>query len=295
MSGHMFFFGFGNVARALARRLRADGWRLSGTAREAVGLDRLAVEAVRGHLFNEARPLPPHALAGVSHLLISIPPGDGGDVALEAAGDMIREAAAHLRWVGYLSTVGVYGDHGGAWVDETTPPAPVSERGRRRLMAERQWLALHEETGLPVHIFRLPGIYGPHSSPLKKALAGQSRIVVKEGQVFSRIHLDDLVAALAASIAQPTPGEIYNVTDDAPAPPHEVALFAHELLGLAPPPRVAFAEAELSDMARSFYGESKRVSNAKLKERLGWRPAYPDYKAGLRALKRTLEEAEDDE
>jgi nucleoside-diphosphate-sugar epimerase len=162
---------------------------------------------------------------------------------------------------------------------------PVSARGKRRLAAERAWLALRARCGLPVHVFRLPGIYGPGRNPLRKALKGERKaLVVKKGQVFSRIHVDDLVHALWLSMNAPSPGAVYNVVDDEPAPPHEVALFAHALLGLEPPPLAPFEEADLSPMARSFYGESKRVSNARLKRELGWRPRYPTYREGLRAL-----------
>jgi nucleoside-diphosphate-sugar epimerase len=221
----------------------------------------------------------------VTHVLSSIPPDEKGDPALAALGGQLAERAGGLQWVGYLSTVGVYGDHGGAWVDEDTPPAPVSRRGKMRLAAERQWLKLHEEGGLPVHIFRLPGIYGPGRGPLEKARAGvRDALVVREGQVFSRIHVADLADALEASIKRPNPGAVYNVVDDEPAPPHEVALFAHRLLGLALPPLIPFEEAELSPMARSFYGESKRVSNARIKRELGWSPRHPTYREGLKAL-----------
>ena len=286
---HMLFLGLGYAASFLARRL--EGFRISGTAREAEGLAAIEGRGWKGWLFDGSAPLPEEAWEGVSHVLSSIPPDEEGDPALRALGAALCRRAPALRWVGYLSTVGVYGDHGGAWVDEDTPLAPVSERGRRRLAAERAWLALGEEAGLPVHVFRLPGIYGPGRNPLVKAREGRRRaLVVKEGQVFSRIHVEDLADALMASMARPRPGAIYNVTDEEPAPPHEVALFAHRLLGLRPPPLVPFEEAELSPMARSFYGESKRVSNRRLKAELGWSPRHPTYREGLRAL---LEDGEE--
>ena len=285
MTNHMLFLGLGYVAGHLARRLGKMGWRISGTARDAEGVRRIKAEGWRAWSFDGTFALPQEAWEGVTHVLSSIPPGEKGDPVLTLLGGDLARRAPSIRWAGYLSTVGVYGDHGGGWVDEETPPAPVSERGRRRLAAERAWLGLHARTGLPVHVFRLPGIYGPGRSPLEKAREGRRKaLVVKDGQVFSRIHVDDLVAALLASIDRPHPGRIYNVVDDEPAPPHEVALHACRLLGIEPPPLVPFDEAELSPMARSFYGESKRVSNRRLKEELDWRPKYPTYREGLKAL-----------
>ena len=282
---HALLLGCGYVATRLAETLGERGWRITATVRDEEAAAALRERGYDVFHFDGTAPLPQQAWEGVTHVLSSIPPDEEGDPALRALADDLCRAAPGLRWVGYLSTVGVYGDHGGAWVDETTPCRPVSARGERRLAAERAWLALRERCGRPVHVFRLPGIYGPGRNPLRKALEGARKaLVVKEGQVFSRIHVDDLVAALALSMNAPRPGAIYNVVDDEPAPPHEVALFAHELLGLEPPPLVPFEQAELSSMARSFYGESKRVSNAKLKRELGWKPRYPTYREGLRAL-----------
>ena len=282
---HALLLGCGYVASRLAETLREEGWRISATVRDENAAAALREKGCDVCLFDGAASLPPQAWQGVTHVLSSIPPDEEGDPALRALGSDLCRTAPHLRWVGYLSTVGVYGDHGGAWVDENSPCRPVSARGKRRLAAERAWLALHERCGLPVHVFRLPGIYGPGRNPLRKALEGARKaLVVKEGQVFSRIHVDDLVSALVLSMNAPRPGAIYNVVDDEPAPPHEVSLFAHELLDLRPPPLVPFEQADLSPMARSFYGESKRVSNAKLKRELGWQPRYPTYREGLRAL-----------
>ena len=282
---HVLLLGCGYVATRLADGLREKGWRITATVRDERAAGPLREKGYEVFLFDGAAPLPRRAWEGVTHVLSSIPPDEQGDPALRALAEDLCRAAPHLHWAGYLSTVGVYGDHGGEWVDENTPCRPVSARGKRRLAAERAWLALRERCRLPVHVFRLPGIYGPGRNPLRKALEGARKaLVVKEGQVFSRIHVDDLVSALALSMNAPRPGAIYNVVDDEPAPPHEVALFAHELLGLQPPPLVPFEEARLSPMARSFYGESKRVANAKLKRDLGWKPRYPTYREGLRAL-----------
>jgi nucleoside-diphosphate-sugar epimerase len=279
---HLFCFGFGYTARALALRRAAAGWRVSGTCRDpeaaALGADGLAVIP-----FARTRPLPPRALAGVTHILSSIPPEAEGDPVLDRHGADIA-ALAGLAWVGYLSTTGVYGDRGGAWVDESAAPAPTGERGRRRVKAEAGWLKLWREEGVPVHVFRLAAIYGPGRSPFAALRAGTARRIDKKGQVFSRIHLADLTAVLEASIANPRPGAVYNVCDDLPAAPAEVVACAAELLGLPAPPSVPLAEAALSPMAESFYADNKRVSNALIKRELGIRLRYPDYRAGLAAI-----------
>ena len=186
--------------------------------------------------------------------------------------------------MGYLSTTGVYGDHGGAWVDEATALTPNTERGQRRLAAEEQWLALHRDHGLPVHVFRLAGIYGPGRNTLDNLRDGTAKRVVKPGQVFSRIHVDDIAGVLLASMARPNPGRAYNVADDEPCPPQDVVTFAAELLGLAPPHEIPFEDARLSPMARSFFADSKRVSNARIKSELGYSLRFPTYREGLKSL-----------
>lgn len=267
--------GHGYSARALGRRLLAQGWRVIGTTRTAEGARALAAEGVEARIW-PGEDLP---FAEATHLLSSIAPGPAGDPVLAAHRDAI--AAARFDWVGYLSTVGVYGDHGGDWVDEETPLTPATARGRARVAAEAEWQAI---PGLAPHIFRLAGIYGPGRGPFQKVIDGTARRIVKPGQVFSRIHVADIAAVLEASIAQPNPGRVYNVCDDEPAPPEDVLGFAAELLGLPVPPEVAYDEAAMSPMARSFYAESKRVSNARIKAELGVRLLYPDYRAGLSAL-----------
>ena len=282
---YLFCFGFGYSARALARRLVAKGWRAGGTCRSEEQRAALAAEGLAAELFERGRPLSPASFRDASHILVSIPPDAAGDPVLDAhAGDIA--ALRGLAWLGYLSTTGVYGDRGGGWVDETSELRPTGERGRRRVAAEEGWRALRRESGVPVHIFRLAGIYGPGRSVFDALAAGTARRIVKEGQVFSRIHVEDLAAALEASIGRPRPGAVYNVCDDLPAPPEDVVAFAAELAGLAPPPIVPFAAAELSEMALSFYADSKRVSNRLIKEELGFRLGYPDYRAGLRAIRR---------
>ncbi len=193
-----------------------------------------------------------------------------------------------MKWVGYLSTTGVYGDRGGDWVDEDSPLEPTTARGQRRLEAERSWLRLHSDFGLPVHLFRLAGIYGPGRNTLLNVRDGSAKRIIKPGQIFSRIHVEDIAGVLAASIAKPNPGRAYNVCDDEPCPPQEVVAFAADLLGLPLPPEIPFEQAELSPMAKSFYADSKRVSNRRIKTELGYKLIYPNYRDGLRALLPTL-------
>ena len=283
--GRLFCFGLGYSALALARRLLAEGWSVAGTTRCEDKARRLAQEGVEVFLFDHGRPLddPPAALAGTSHLLSSVPPDGGGDPVLDHHRQDIA-ALESLDWLGYLSTTGVYGDRDGGWVDEDSDLAPTGERGRRRLAAEEAWLELWELEGLPVHLFRLAGIYGPGRSALDSVRGGTAKRIDKPGQVFSRIHVDDIAAVLRASIARPRPGAAYNLCDDEAAPPQEVVAYASELLGREPPPLIPFDQAELSAMGRSFYRDNKRVSNARIKEELGVTLAYPNYREGLRAL-----------
>ncbi|MEX0696408.1 MAG: SDR family oxidoreductase [Dongiaceae bacterium] len=281
----LFCFGLGYSALALVEALRAEGWRAAGTCRTEAKRAALAARGIEAHVFDRDRPLDDAAaaLAGTTHLLSSVPPDEAGDPVLDRHGADIARVPG-LAWVGYLSTTGVYGDRGGGWVDESSPPAPSGERGRRRLAAERGWLGLHARHGVPVHLFRLAGIYGPGRSALDSVRAGSARRVVKPGQVFSRIHVADIVAVLRASMARPDPGAAYNLCDDDPAPPDAVVAFACELLGVAPPPPVPFEQAALSPMTRSFYADNKRVRNDRIKRDLGVTLRYPDYRTGLRAL-----------
>jgi nucleoside-diphosphate-sugar epimerase len=274
--GTLLSFGHGYSARALARLL--PGWRVIGTTRTPGKVDALEAEGVEPRLF-PGDDLSAE-IAEATHLLTSIAPDADGDPVLRAHGDAVAEAAPRLAWAGYLSTTGVYGDHGGGWVDEDTPPAPSTARGEARVHAEEAWRAV---PGLPLHVFRLAGIYGPGRGPFAKIRAGTARRIVKPGQVFSRIHVDDIAATLRASIERPAPGTTYNVCDDAPAPPQDVLADAAAMLDLPPPPEIAFEEAELSPMARSFYAESKRVRNDRIKA-LGVRLRHPDHLSGLRAI-----------
>jgi nucleoside-diphosphate-sugar epimerase len=278
--------GHGYSARALARRLVPQGWRIHATTRSAEKAEALKAEGVIPHVF-PGEDLSA-ALGEATHLLVSAGPDEAGDPMLRELGDAIAARAGALDWAGYLSTTGVYGDHAGGWVDETTPLTPSTRRGRWRVAAEAEWQAI---PGLPLHIFRLAGIYGPDRGPFSKVRSGKARRIVKPGQVFSRIHVEDIAQVLEASIRRPNPGAVYNLCDDDPAPPQDVIAHAAQLLGLPLPPEEDFAEAEMTPMARSFYAESKRVRNDRIKDELGVRLFYPTYREGLAAL---LDAAEED-
>lgn len=282
MTGTLLSFGHGYSAQALGRRLVAQDWRVIGTTRSPGKADALAAQGVEPLVWPGADIGP--ALAAADHVLISAAPGPEGDPVLAAAGEAISATAGRIRWLGYLSTTAVYGDRQGGWVDEDTPPAPTTPRGAVRLEAERAWQALAERTNLPLHIFRLAGIYGPGRGPFQKLREGRAERIVKPGQVFGRIHVEDIATVLMASIARPRPGAIYNVCDDDPAPPEDVISHAAQILGLPVPPAVPFDAAQLSPMARSFYAECKRVRNDRLRSDLGVRLAYPDYRSGLAAV-----------
>jgi nucleoside-diphosphate-sugar epimerase len=283
MRPHLFCFGLGYSALALAHLVAGEGWRVSGTSRSADRVAQLRALGFAGVVFDPDTPVPAAALSVVSHILVSIPPGAGGDPTFERHRDDIAALPA-LAWLGYLSTTGVYGDRGGGWVDESSAVRPTGERGRRRLLAERSWLGLWRSRGVAVHVFRLAAIYGPGRSPFAGLRAGTARRVGKPGQVFSRIHVEDLAQVLRASIAQPRPGAVYNVCDDEPAPPELVTAYAARLIGVEPPPLVPFEQADLSAMARSFYDDNKRVANTLIKSELGVALRYPDYRTGLAAI-----------
>lgn len=280
MNKTLISFGHGYVAQALGQALLADGWQVFGTTRDAARADALAKTGVTPLLWSDAGAIRA-ALGQASHLLASAAPGPQGEPVLADFGPAISQAARQLHWAGYLSTTGVYGDHQGGWVDETTALAPSTARGKARVAAEAEWQAIKD---MPLHIFRLAGIYGPGRGPFAKLRAGTAQRIVKPGQVFSRIHRDDIVQVLRASMAHPNPGRIYNLCDDDPAPPQDVIGHAAQLLGLPMPPEIAFDQADLGPMARSFYAESKRVCNARIKQELGVALAYPTYKQGLAAL-----------
>lgn len=279
MNKTLLSIGHGFSARALARRLIPQGWHIIGTTRSPEKMAGIAETGIEPLLW------PGSDLGGLldrcPNILISAGPGPDGDPVLVELKTAFAAHAARMRWVGYLSTTGVYGDHNGGWVDETTPLSPSTRRGEARVAAEAAWQGIPD---LPLHIFRLAGIYGPGRGPFAKVRNKTARRIIKQGQVFSRIHVEDIAQALDLSLAQPDAGAIYNLCDDDPAPPQDVIAHAASLLGLPIPQAVDFLHAELTPMARSFYAESKRVSNERIKKALGWHPIYPDYRTGLASL-----------
>lgn len=278
----LFSFGHGFSARALARRLNGKGWSIIGTTRDEAKRDPFLREGVTPAILG-IDPIPSQ-LEGTTHLLLSAAPDANGDPFLHSYQERLKDMAPDLQWVGYLSTTGVYGDHGGEWVDEETPLTPATQRGQARVQAEQQWTQVALDLGLNLSIFRLAGIYGPGRGPFAKVRNGTARRIVKQGQIFSRIHVEDIAQVLEASMNRPDSSGIYNVCDDLPVPPQEVIGYAAELLGLPLPPEEDFETADMTPMARSFYSESKKVRNTRMKRELGVSLIYPDYKSGLKAL-----------
>jgi len=281
----LFAFGLGFSAQELAGRLRSEGWEIAGTARDDAKIAQLCAAGYDVTRFSGTKDNPdlPPLLEGTTHLLHSIPPGPDGDPVLACYRDEIAKLGS-LEWIGYLSTVGVYGDQQGRWVDEETTPKPNSARTEARVKAEQAWLDFGKEIGVPVQVFRLAGIYGPGRSVFDKLRAGTARRINKGGQVFSRIHVADIASVLEASIARPRASAIYNVADDEPAAPGDVVAYAAEMIGATPPPEIAFEDADLTPMARSFYEGSRRIGNALIKSELGVALRYPTYREGLASL-----------
>jgi nucleoside-diphosphate-sugar epimerase len=280
----VFIFGLGFSGREIARTAMAQGASVSGTTRSAEKANRLRASGLDARVFSDEADLPniSGALAHATHLVICAGPDEAGDPVLNALGDQLRNLAPKLEWIGYLSTVGVYGDHHGAWVDETTPCRPVSERSVERLKAETEWENIAKSLGVPLAIMRLSGIYGPGRNTFLNLADGSAKRVIKPGQYFNRIHVADIAAA-ALFLGEKRMGGLFNVTDDEPAPPQDVVTYAAELMGVPPPVEIAFDEANLSPMARSFYGEVKRVSNRKVR-RAGYEFQFPDYRTALIAM-----------
>lgn len=278
-------FGMGFVGGTLGALLQDKGWRVIGTARDEEGCEDLIRQGFEAHLFTGEKSGEgiKHALLQVTHVLNSVPPGQKGDPVLVHHGSDLSHASS-LRWLGLLSTVGVYGEHRGDWVDEDTRPAPVAPRSALRFEAEKSWLSWGEEGGLLPHIFRLPGIYGPGRNQLETVRRGKARCLVKKNQVFNRVHIADIAQTLHASMQQPQAGHLFNISDDEPAPPQDVVSYACDLLGINAPPSIKFEDADLTPMARSFYGECKRVRNDRIKKQLGITLMYPTYREGLKAL-----------
>ena len=278
----LLVFGYGYTACIIGQQLLAEGWRVIGTTRSKDKTIQMTAVGIKPVLWPGTDIS--SALADATHILLSAAPSEGGDPVLHRLESEFRNSAAHCKWVGYLSTTAVYGDRDGGWVDETSDLTPATRRGQLRVDAERAWLKLGEETGLPVHIFRLAGIYGPGRGPFAKVRAGTARRIIKKGQVFSRTHVEDIVQVLRASINRPSAGAIYNVCDNDPAPPQDVIAQAARMLNLPVPQCEDFETAEMTPMARSFYAESKRISNRKILDELGITLKYPDYHSGLKAL-----------
>lgn len=283
---HLLCLGLGFSAKAAARRLAAEGWRITGTAQSADGAASIASAGYGAIRFDGAAPVESlgDAIRAATHVLVCIPPGTAGDPVLAHHAADIASAPA-LGVIVYLSTIGVYGDAGGGWVDEASPARPQSGRSRARLAAEQAWEELGTGAGKRTCILRLAGIYGPGRSAIDNIKAGTARRIVKPGQVFNRIHVEDVAGAVVAALVRSDAKGVYNVSDDEPAPPQDVMAFAAELMGVAPPPAVDFADAELSPMAASFYAENKRARNTRLKTDLGVALQYPTYREGLAQIR----------
>lgn len=284
MSNHLFIFGFGFTSEAVAEKLRADFSTISGTTRSLEKASALKNANVRPVLFDGETVTEElqSNLKTATHLLISVGPNEKGDPVLNATSDVIK-SCPHLNWIGYLSTVGVYGNHDGAWVDETTTCKPVSKRSLQRVAAEKAWQDFAIELNIPFAIFRLSGIYGPGRNTFMNIEKGKARRLVKKDQVFNRIHREDIASAIKQAISKSASG-IFNITDDMPAPPQDVVTYAYQLMGKEPPAEIDFETADLSPKARSFYGENKRVSNKKSKDVLGLVYEWPNYQESLKRM-----------
>jgi dTDP-4-dehydrorhamnose reductase len=282
---NLFAFGPGYTAHQFIKTYRSRFKRICGTFRSSEKAEALQASSIVPYFFDgesyDAGIL--DELARADTVLVSIPPVSRSDSVLRHFSGAIA-SAPHLRWIGYLSTVGVYGNANGGWVDENTPPSPINERSRHRIMAEQQWLELGKKAASAVQIFRLAGIYGPGRNALLKVADGTARRIIKPGQVFNRIHTSDIAQVLMASVERPSRNTIYNVADDEPGPPQDVITYAAELLGAEPPPEVPFDRANMTSMARTFYQDNKRVSNKRIRDDLGVTLLYPTYRQGLRSL-----------
>jgi nucleoside-diphosphate-sugar epimerase len=282
MTQRLFIFGLGYSALYYARHYGAQ-WHISGTTREPAKARLIGDMGIDCLCFGAAQSDP--ALLGklsrADVLIISIPPGDDDPVLHHYAADI---ASHPPKRIVYLSTIGVYGNHDGAWVDEMTPPKPISARSYNRLRAEQAWQALGQKIGIEVDILRLAGIYGPERNVLEQLRSGQAKRIIKKGQVFNRIHVEDIARAIHACALGHHHGRIWNVGDDEPAPPQDVVAYGAQLIGCEPPPEIDFDSADLTPMARSFYSENKRVRNKAMREMLGVDLLYPNYRVGLESL-----------
>jgi len=275
-------FGYGYVAETLSETLRLKDWTIIGTTTDSDKAEEMRQNGIKPIIFDHNHPIsaPFETLKDITHILISIPPNERGDLVYDLHREDIVDMK-NLEWMGYLSTTGIYGNRDGTWVSETSEPAPTSRRGSLRHMAEKQWQSLEDEC--PLHIFRLSGIYGPGRSALNSVRNYEPKRIDKPGHAFNRIHIADIVQTLVASINQPKPSEVYNLADDAPVPSHEVIAYACTILGVNVPPLTSFEDADLAPIVKSFYKDNKRVRNSKIKSDLGVKLFYPNYKTGLDA------------
>lgn len=281
----LFCFGYGYTCDYLGHDLlKEGGWGIAGSTRDPEKKKELQARGVDAYIFDYDHPLvdPQYILSDTTHLLISTPADEDGDPAFGIHAQDIL-GLKNLQWVGYLSTTGVYGDRDGGIVDENSEIRPNTKRGSRRVRAEREWYSLLQHYNLPLHVFRLAGIYGPGRSALDSVRGGVARRINKPGQVFNRIHVEDIVQVLMASMEKHNPGAAYNLSDDDPVPSHEVILYACQLLGIEPPPLIPYNEADMAPIARSFYNDNKRVANHRIKSELGITLLYPNYRAGIDA------------
>jgi len=287
MKHKLFIFGYGYSSEEIARQSRGQFDVICGTTRNPQKAEGLYEDGTCGVVFDGATLSKEvlKELADVTHIVMSIAPGDD-DPVLSLMPYSLKDVCPKLEWIGYLSTVGVYGNHDGAWVYEDTEIKPMSKRSIWRMHAENAWIYMAEKSRVPLAIFRLSGIYGPGRNAFMNIKKGTARRMVKPGQVFNRIHREDIGQAVARAM-EGNIGGIFNITDDQPSPPQDVVTYAHELMGIEPPPEIDFETADISPMARSFYGENKRVSNDKSKEVLGMTYRWPNYRV---SLKRMLEE-----
>ncbi|MEN5275725.1 SDR family oxidoreductase [Brucella sp. TWI432] len=280
----IFLFGAGYSARAFSRLMTGEAERIDGTTRHEQNFAMLEKAGIAPIVFDGETASPDliDRLAKSTHVVISISPRENGDPSLAIVEEALRRPGNTIRWIGYLSTVGVYGNHDGNWIDETAECAPASRRSLERIEAENAWEALSERHGTPVALLRLSGIYGPGRNAFINLENGTARRIIKDGQVFNRIHVEDIAGSLRF-LAGTNSGGTFNITDNEPAPPQDVVVYAAELMGVVPPPEVSFADADITPMARSFYGENKRVSNRRIKD-LGYTFLYPDYKIAFSAM-----------
>ncbi|MBI78805.1 MAG: NAD(P)-dependent oxidoreductase [Rhodospirillaceae bacterium] len=281
---HLFCFGFGFSAQHLAQKLSQKGWVISATARSKNKMKLLKLHNINLQLFDGSNPLEELSdLQNSTHVLLSVPPGEDGDPVYNLHQNEIS-TIKDLKWIGYLSSTGVYGDTKGEIVDESAPLLAKTKQGLRRVNAERLWTILSVKKKLPMHIFRLAGIYGPGRSAIDKVHNGTARLIIKAGHLFSRVHVDDIVAVLEASMQKPRPGAVYNICDEEPAMSSDVVKYAAQLMNMQPPPSIPFDDGSVSSMVRSFYSEFRRVDNSLVKSELGVSFIYPNYREGLSAI-----------